>query len=83
MRINQKMDRSDGKASAADGFEDERRNLATEIMRLSPPAPGCKELARRILENKFSLNELEVLAEALRDGIDSVVKPETVAPLIQ
>jgi hypothetical protein len=52
-------------------------------MRLSPPAPGCKERARRILENKFSLNELEVLAEALRDGIESVVKPETVAPLIQ
>jgi hypothetical protein len=67
-----------------DGFDDKRRHLVTEIMRLSPPAPGCKELARRILESKFSLNELEVLAEALRDGIDAV-KPETqgVAPLIQ
>jgi hypothetical protein len=63
-------------------FDDERRNLAIEIMKLSPPAPGCRERARRILENKFSLNELEVLAEALRDGIDWVVKLEAPAPLI-
>ena len=65
-------------------FDDERRNLAIEIMKLSPPAPGCKERARRILESKFSLNELQVLAEALREGVDSVVKLEAQgdAPLI-
>jgi hypothetical protein len=78
------MDKTNGKRWVYDGFEDKRRHLVTEIMRLSPPAPGCKERARRILESKFRLNELEVLAEALRDGIDSVT-PETqgVAPLIQ
>jgi hypothetical protein len=76
------MDKTDGKARVDGGF-DERRNLATEIMRLSPPAPGCKERARRILESKFSLNELEVLAEALRDGLGSVVKSaQGDAPLI-
>jgi hypothetical protein len=71
------MDKTNRKASVDGGFEVERRNLATEIMTLSPPIPGCKERARRILESKFSLNELEVLAEALREGIDAVVKPET------
>ena len=78
------MGKTNGKAGVDGEFEGERRKLAEEIMRLSPPAPGCKEQARRILESKFSLNELEVLTEALRDGIDSV-KPETqgVAPLIQ
>jgi hypothetical protein len=78
------MGKTNGKRWDYDGFEDKRRHLVTEIMRLSPPDPGCKEQARRILESKFSLNELEVLTEALRDGIDSV-KPETqgVAPLIQ
>jgi hypothetical protein len=78
------MDKTNGKARVNGAFEDERRNLAAEIMKLSPPAPGCKERARRILESKFSLNELQVLAAALRDGIDSIVKPETqiVAPMI-
>jgi hypothetical protein len=46
-------------------------------MALSPPTQGCTQRARFILESKFTLNELEVLAEALRDGMDSVVKPET------
>jgi hypothetical protein len=66
------------------GLKDKRHNLATEIMSLSPPAPGCKEQARRILESKFSLSELELLADALRDGIDSVVKlgAQGGAPLI-
>ena len=54
------------------GIEDKRRNLAAEIMALSPPTQGCTQRARFI-----TLNELEVLAEALRDGMDSVVKPET------
>ena len=78
------MDKTNGKARIDGGFEDERHNLATEIMRLSPPAPGCKERARRILESKFSLSELELLADALRDGIDWVVKLEAQgdAPLI-
>jgi hypothetical protein len=80
--INQSMDKINGKASVDGGFEGERRKLAEEIMRLSPPAPGCYERARRILERKFSLNELEVLAESLRDGIDAIVKSESAAPLI-
>jgi hypothetical protein len=71
------MDKTNGKAGVDGEFEGERRKLAEEIMRLSPPAPGCKEQARRILERKFSLSELELLADALRDGIDWVVKPET------
>jgi hypothetical protein len=76
--INQIMDKTNGKGRVDGRSEVERRNLAKEIMRLSPPAPGCcNERARRILECKFSLNELEVLAEALRVGIDSIVKPET------
>ena len=77
------MDKT-SKARVDGMFHDERHNLAIEIMRLSPPAPGCKERARRILESKFSLNELEVLAEALRNGIDSVIKLEAQggAPLI-
>ena len=77
------MDETNGRARVDVGFEDERRNLAAEIMRLSPPAPGCKERARRILECEFSLNELEVLAEALRDGFGAVVKPETQGVALQ
>jgi hypothetical protein len=46
-----------------------RRNLATEIMRLCPPPPGCRPRARLILERKFMLNELRVLVRALREGI--------------
>ena len=78
------MDNTKSRARIGGGFENGRRNLATEIMRLSPPAPGCKERARRILESKFSLSELELLADALRDGIDWVVKLEAQgdAPLI-
>ena len=68
------MDKTNGKDG---GIEDKRRNLAAEIMALSPPTQGCTQRARFILESKFTLNELEVLAEALRDGMDSVVKPET------
>ena len=68
------MDKTNGKDG---GIEDKRRNLAAEIMALCPPAQGCTHRARFILESKFTLNELEVLAESLRDGMDSVVKPET------
>jgi hypothetical protein len=46
----------------------ERHNLITEIMTLSPPPLGCKRPARLILR-KFTINELVVLVEALRDGI--------------
>jgi hypothetical protein len=56
--------------------EDERCNLAKEILRLSPPQPGCEERARFILERRFSLAELQILVEALRDGFPSVVTPE-------
>jgi hypothetical protein len=81
--INRIMDKT-SRARVDGRFDDERHNLAIDIMKLSPPAPGCRERARRILQNKFSLNELEVLAEALRNGIDSVVKlgAEGDAPLI-
>jgi hypothetical protein len=55
---------------------DEHRGLAKEILRLFPPQPGFEERARFILERRFSLAELQFLAEALRDGIDAVIKPE-------
>jgi hypothetical protein len=70
------MDKANGKAEDQCGFEEERRNLAMEIMMLSPPLPGCEQRARLILERKFTLNELQVLVQALRDGIDSIVKPK-------
>jgi hypothetical protein len=70
------MGKTNGKVGVYDRFGDKRRNLVTEIMTLSPPASGCQQRPRLILESKFSLNELQVLAEALRDGA-------AVTPLIE
>ena len=75
LRINRIMGKTNGKRGVYDGFKDKRRHLVAEIMTLSPPASGCQQRARLILESKFSLNELQVLAEALRDG--AAVKLET------
>ena len=47
--------------------EEKRLTLFTEILTLSPPPPGCEQRARLILR-KFTLNELQVLAKALRDA---------------
>jgi len=69
------MDKTNGKRGVYEGLRDKRRNLVMEIMTLSPPASGCQQRARLILESKFSLNELQVLVEALRDG--TAVKAET------
>ena len=76
LAVNPIMAKTNGKAEEEYGLEDERRNLAKEILRLSPPQPGCEQRARFILERKFTLEELRVLAEALRDGFGLVVKPE-------
>jgi hypothetical protein len=54
--------------------EEERRNLAEEIITLSPPPLGCAWRARLVLENNFTLDELRLLVEALREGISSVRK---------
>ena len=74
-RIDQIVDKTNGKRGVYERLRDKRRNLVTEIMTLSPPASGCQQRARLILESKFSLNELQVLVEALRDG--TAVKAET------
>jgi hypothetical protein len=61
-----------GKLYIVTGWIFEAPRMAVEIMALSPPAQGCAQQACFILEGKFTLNELEVLAKALRDGMDSV-----------
>ena len=76
LAVNPIMAKTNGKAEEEYGLEDERRNLAKEILRLSPPQPGRELRARFILERKLTLEELRVLAEALRDGFGLVVKPE-------
>jgi hypothetical protein len=53
------MDKAKGKAGDQCEFGEERRNLALEIMMLSPPLPGCEQRARLILERKFTFNELQ------------------------
>ena len=58
------------------GNTDKRCDLANEILRLSPPQPGCEKRARFVFERSFSLAELQVLVEALRGGFHGVVKPE-------
>ena len=50
--------------------------LVTEIMSLSPPPPGRERQARQTL-SKFTLNELRVLAKALRGGVLNVALPWT------
>ena len=76
LAVNPIIAKTNGNAEEEYGLEAERRNLTKEILRLSPPQPGCEQRARFILERKFTLEELRVLAEALRDGFGLVVKPE-------
>ena len=72
-RIAHGMNTTNGKAEDTFGLEDGRRKLVREIMRLSPPPEGCAQRARLVLESKFTFEELEVLVEALRDGIDAIL----------
>jgi hypothetical protein len=74
-RIGQIMNTTNGKAEDGFGLEDGRRKIVSEIMRLSPPPQGCAQRARLVLENKFTFEELQVLVEALRDGIDAILEP--------
>jgi hypothetical protein len=74
-RIGRIMNTTNGKAEDEFGLEDGRRKIVSEIMTLFPPPPGCKHRARLVLENKFTFEELQVLVEALRDGIDAILEP--------
>ena len=69
-RIDQVMNATNGKAEDKVG----RRKIVSEIMRLSPPPEGCAQRARLVLESKFTFEELQVLVEALRDGIDAILE---------
>ena len=69
------MNTTNGKAEDQYGLEDGRRKVVSEIMRLSPPAQGCAQRARLVLECKFTFEELQVLVKALRDGIDAILEP--------
>jgi len=73
-RIDQVMNTTNGKAEDKFGLEDGRRKIVSEIMRLSPPPEGCAQRARLVLESKFTFEELQVLVEALRDGIDAILE---------
>jgi hypothetical protein len=73
-RIDQVM--NNGKAEDKFGLEDGRRKMVSEIMRLSPPPEGCAQRARLVLESKFTFEELQVLVEALRHGIDAILEPK-------
>jgi hypothetical protein len=73
-RIDQVMNTTNGKAKDKFGLEDGRRKIVSEIMRLSPPPEGCAQRAR--LESKFTFDELQVLVEALRNGIDAILEPK-------
>jgi hypothetical protein len=74
-RIGQIMNTTNGKPEEKFGIEDERRKVVSEIMRLSPPPPGCAQRGRLVLEFKFTFEELQVLVESLRDGIDAILEP--------
>jgi len=74
LSMSHSVDKTNGNADGR--FEGERRKLATEIMTLSPPPPGCAQRARLVLESRFTFNELQALIEALRVGIESVLKPD-------
>ena len=74
-RIGQIMNTTNGMAEDKFGLEGGRRKIVSEIMRLSPPPQGCVQRARLVLEGKFTFNELQVLVEALRDGIDAILEP--------
>ena len=75
-RIDQVMNATNGKAEDKVGLEDGRRKIVSEIMRLSPPPEGCAQRARLVLESKFTFEELQVLVEALRHGIDAILEPK-------
>jgi hypothetical protein len=75
-RIDQVMKATNGKAEDKFGLEDGRRKIVSEIMRLPPPPEGCAQRARLVLESKFTFEELQVLVEALRDGIDAILEPK-------
>jgi hypothetical protein len=65
--VDSAMHKANSEAKNGFGARDERRKLVAEIMALSPPPTGNENRARAILRN-FTLNQLEVLAAALRDG---------------
>jgi hypothetical protein len=75
-RVDRFMNTTNGKAEEKLGLEDGRSKLVSEIMRLSPPPEGCVQRARLVLESKFTFEELQVLVEALRDGIDAILEPK-------
>jgi hypothetical protein len=74
-RIDQIMNTTNGKAEDKFGLEDGRRKIVSEIMRLAPPPQGCAQRARLVLESNFTFEELQVLVEALRGGIDAILEP--------
>jgi hypothetical protein len=74
-RVDRFMNTTNGKAEDKLGLEDGRRKIVSEIMRLSPPPEGCVQRARLVLEYRFTFEELQVLIEALRDGIDAIREP--------
>ena len=74
-RIDQVMNATNGNGEDKSRLEDGRRKIVSEIMRLSPPPQGCTQRARLVLEYKFTFEELQVLVEALRDGIDAILEP--------
>ena len=67
-----RTERANAEARANDG--EKRPGLVTEIISLSPPPPGRERQAGQIL-SKFSLNELLLLAKALRGGALNVALP--------
>jgi hypothetical protein len=73
--IDQIMDTTNGKAEDKFGLEEGRRKIVSEILRLSPPPQGCTQRARLVLEYKFTFEELQVLVEALINGIDAILEP--------
>jgi hypothetical protein len=75
-RIDQITNTTNGRAEDKFGLEDGRRKIVSEIMRLSPPPQGCAQRARLVLESKFTFEELQVLVEALREGIDAILEPD-------
>ena len=74
-RIDQVMNATNDNGEVKSRLEDGRRKIVSEIMRLSPPPEGCAQRARLVLESKFTFEELQVLVEALRDGIDAILAP--------
>jgi hypothetical protein len=69
------MNTTNGKAEDKLGLEDGRRKIVSEIMRLSPLSEGCAQRARLVLESKFTFEELQVLVDGLREGIEAILEP--------